>query len=124
MTLEEDIKQMKTGINELKDRDFPKPRSRIGLYLLVGTTLLLTYAIGEDANQFHRIIIPRTEKVQEGYVAPSKLEIECKDLDKADGQGFPVKVDGTPYLLKCGENGKPVLSVYEAKPAEVVPEEY
>ncbi|MEA3329985.1 MAG: hypothetical protein U9Q06_04550 [Nanoarchaeota archaeon] len=68
----------------------------------------------------NRSYIPRTEQVQQGYIAPSKLEIECKDLD---GNGEPetiMKIGDKPYLLR-EVDGKPVISAYEIKPAEVVP---
>jgi len=64
--------------------------------------------------------IPNTEQVQQGYIAPSKLEVECKDLD---GNGEPetiMRIGDKPYLLR-EVDGKPVLSAYEIKPAEVVP---
>ena len=66
--------------------------------------------------------IPKTEQVQQGYIAPSKLEIECKDLD---GNGEPetiMKIGDKPYLLREVDE-KPVISAYEIKPAEVVPKE-
>ncbi len=66
--------------------------------------------------------IPKTKQVQQGYIAPSKLEIECKDLD---GNGEPetiMRIGDKPYLLR-EVDGKPVLSDYEIKPAEVVPKE-
>ena len=62
--------------------------------------------------------IPKTEQVQQGYIAPSKLEIECKDLD---GNGEPetiMNIGDKPYLLR-EVNGKPVLSAYEIRPAEI-----
>lgn len=66
--------------------------------------------------------IPQVEQVQQGYIAPSKLEIFCKDLD---GDGNPetlMRVGDRDYLLR-EVDGKPVLSAYEIKPAEVVPKE-
>ena len=64
--------------------------------------------------------IPQVEQVQQGYVAPSKLEIQCQDLD---GNGEPetiMRIGDKPYLLR-EVNGKPVISAYEIRPAEVVP---
>ena len=66
--------------------------------------------------------IPRTENVQQEYIAPSKLEIECEDLD---GNGEPettMKISDSSYLLKY-VNGKPVLLAYDIKPAKVIPKE-
>lgn len=62
--------------------------------------------------------IPTTDNVQQGYIAPSELEIECKDLD---GNGEPetiMTIGDKPYLLR-EVDGKPVLSAYEIKPAEI-----
>jgi len=61
-------------------------------------------------------------EIQSGYIAPSRLEIKCRDLD---GNGEPetiMKIGDQSYLLR-EVNGKPVLSAYEIKPAEVVPKE-
>ncbi|MEM4260264.1 MAG: hypothetical protein QXG00_03435 [Candidatus Woesearchaeota archaeon] len=67
---------------------------------------------------FYKKTIPEINKVQQGYIAPSKLEIKCKDLD---GNGEPetiMKIGDKPYLLR-EVDGKPVLSPYEIKPAEI-----
>ena len=64
--------------------------------------------------------MPAISEVQSGYIAPSRLEIECKDLD---GNGEPetiMKIGDKSYLLK-EVDGKPVISAYEIRPAEVVP---
>lgn len=61
--------------------------------------------------------IPSANKVQQGYIAPSKLEVQCTDLD---GNGEPetvLKIGGVPYLLR-EVDGKPVLSLYEITPLE------
>jgi hypothetical protein len=49
----------------------------------------------------------------------SKLENACGDVSKTGC----VEIDGTPYLLKYDKNGMPVLSTYEVKRTEAVPEE-
>ncbi len=58
--------------------------------------------------------IPPNEKVQSGYIAPSRLEVKCLDLD---GNGAPetfLKIGDEMYSLREVE-GKPVLSVYGTK---------
>ena len=76
---------------------------------------------GNETYQRHFVDnrISKTEQVQQGYIAPSKLEIECKDLD---GNGEPetiMRIGDKPYLLR-EVDGKPVISAYEIKPAQVV----
>ena len=66
--------------------------------------------------------IPRTKQVQQGYIVPSEIEIKCKDLD---GNGEPetiIKIGDKSYLL-IEVDGKPIISPYEIKPAEVIPKE-
>ena len=94
-----------------------------GLYGMVvglGIISLVDGITGYSPLVKHRIL--QTEQVQQGYIAPSKLEIELKDLD---GNGKPetiMKIGDKPYLLR-EVDGKPVLSAYEVIPAEVVPKE-
>ncbi|MEK6863593.1 MAG: hypothetical protein AABW53_02755 [Nanoarchaeota archaeon] len=90
----------------------------LGAGLVLGATVALNaitcYEIGSSRQ------IPRQEYVQQGYIAPSKLEIECKDLDGNGELESIMKIGDKPYLLR-EVDGKPVLSAYEIKPAEVVP---
>jgi hypothetical protein len=65
-------------------------------------------------------VIPSQEQVQQGYIAPSKLEIQCKDLDGNGEDEVIMRIGDKPYLLR-EIDGKPVISAYEIKPAEVVP---
>jgi hypothetical protein len=91
-----------------------------GIFVGLGIVLLANGITGYSPFVKHRI--PQTEQVQQGYIAPSKLEVECKDLD---GNGEPetiMRIGDKPYLLR-EVDGKPVLSAYEIKPAEVVPRE-
>lgn len=55
--------------------------------------------------------IPPIEKVQSGYVPPSKLEVLANDIDNDGEQETIVKVDGTSYLLKYDPDneGRPQL---------------
>lgn len=62
-------------------------------------------------------IIPRARHVQEGFIAPSRLEIKCYDKD---GNGMPetfLQVDGRSYFLR-ENSGKPILSACEVEPAK------
>lgn len=85
--------------------------------------VVLPFAVGALIGQaglrlFYDNRIPKTDEVQQGYIAPSKLEIECKDLD---GNGEPetiMKIGDKPYLLR-EVDGKPVISAYEIRPAEI-----
>ncbi|MDD5650753.1 MAG: hypothetical protein PHF86_10135 [Candidatus Nanoarchaeia archaeon] len=65
-------------------------------------------------------VIPKVEQVQKGYIAPSKLEIFCKDLDGNGEQETLIKIEGKDYLLR-EINGKPTLSSYKVNPAEIIP---
>mgnify|MGYP001567249493 CR=1 FL=1 len=90
--------------------------------LLVGgifVGILLGRVIGD-------VIVPTksyraTSKVQQGYIVPSKLEIELQDLDGNGQKEVFMKYDGKNYLLTLDEQGRPRVQVYEVKPAEVVP---
>ncbi len=95
-------------------------------YLLlgfIGGTLFVTTVIClRDVLQNIRYI-PRSEDVQQGYIAPSRLEITVDDLDRNGELETVLHVDKIPYLLREVE-GKPVLSAYEIKPAEIIPKNY
>jgi hypothetical protein len=65
-------------------------------------------------------VIPSKSKVQDGFVAPSKIEILCGDLDK-NGEPETLMKIGTKHYLLREVSGKPVISTYEVKPAEIVP---
>ena len=67
-------------------------------------------------------IIPFDMDVQNGYVAPYDITIDCKDLDE-NGEGETVmKIEGGMYLLRK-INGKPVLSEYRVSPKKIIPKE-
>ena len=97
--------------------------SEDSIFIFVMKRITLPVAVGGLIGQagfrlFYDNRIPMIDEVQQGYVAPSKLEIECKDLD---GNGEPetiMRVGDKPYLLR-EVDGKPVLSAYEIKPAEI-----
>jgi len=62
--------------------------------------------------------IPSGDKVQEGFIAPGKLEIKCKDLDKDGEPETIMKIGNQQYLLR-EVDGKPVLSLYDVEPAKI-----
>ncbi len=76
---------------------------------------------GQDALGLFYKHQPNTSQVQNGYVVPSKLEIELGDLDRNGRKETLMKYDGKTYLLKLDEQGRPQVQAYEIKPAEVVP---
>lgn len=65
--------------------------------------------------------IPHTDKVQQGYVVPSKLEIKLQDLDGNGQKEVFMNYDGKNFLLTLDEQGNPRVQKYEVKLAEVVP---
>jgi hypothetical protein len=52
--------------------------------------------------------------LQRGYIAPSKIEIKCEDLDKDGKNETIMKIGNKPYLLR-EIDGSPVLLPYEIK---------
>ncbi|MEK6939025.1 MAG: hypothetical protein AABX04_08355 [Nanoarchaeota archaeon] len=77
--------------------------------MLVGAMIVFTtYRTPEQ----QKILTQTT--VQAGYIAPSKLEIQCKDLDGNGELETILKVGTDLYLLKEVE-GKPIFIPYEAK---------
>ena len=68
--------------------------------------------------------IPHQSYIQSPYIAPSKIEIICEDLDKSDGKGLPetyLKVDGKRYALHYADGtNTPTLSSYTLEPSRVV----
>ncbi|MDP1696073.1 MAG: hypothetical protein Q8L29_04110 [archaeon] len=82
----------------------------IGAIAGIGFTTLISFI-------FHDKIIPSVKEVQEGYIAPSRLRIDCEDLDKNGKLETFIYIDKTPYLFR-EVNGKPTLSPYEIIPVE------
>ena len=85
----------------------------IGAVSVFGLNALTGYS------PFMKHTIPLNKKVQKGYIAPSRLEIECKNLDGRDGKETIMKVGKKSYLLR-EVNGKPVLSEYNVRPAKII----
>jgi len=64
-------------------------------------------------------VIPLDKEVQQGYIAPSRIEVECKDVDGIPGEETYIKIDDKGYLL-IEEEGKPLIADYEIKPVEII----
>lgn len=92
-------------------------KTAIGYYLYGG---FMAFQCGIYlANDAHKEdnLIPKVEHVQSEYIAPSKLEIKCEDLDGDSKLETVMKINGKQYLLK-NVNGRPTLLEYKAKPSE------
>ena len=87
----------------------------VGTYIVAMVGVMAGLAFGAGLNR-----LPRDSQVQEGFIAPSKLEIKCEDLDGNGKKETIMKVGNDSYLL-MEVDGKPVLSRYEIKPVEIVP---
>ena len=70
----------------------------------------------------NRRYIPSDSKVSAGYVAPSKLEVKCRDVDGRDGKETILKVGGKEYLLRYDADSVPRLYKFSLDSARVVPE--
>lgn len=68
---------------------------------------------------FSNRYIPDNTKVEQGYIAPSKIEIKCEDLNKDGKLETIMKIGNEKFLLREA-NGKPTLSTYTVKPSEIV----
>ncbi|MBS3072462.1 hypothetical protein J4477_01345 [Candidatus Pacearchaeota archaeon] len=78
---------------------------------------VLAVGLAESVN-FPINKIPNISQVQQGYIAPSILEIKCEDLDGNREFETIMKIGDVDYLLREIE-GKPILSRYEIKPAQI-----
>ncbi|MCD4760131.1 hypothetical protein K8R33_04560 [archaeon] len=92
---------------------------KLTLGLVAGYLLIMGAYLGKYCEkEYSGRSIPSERQVQQGFIAPNKLEIQCKDLD---GNGEPetiIKIGEESYLLR-DVDGKPVLSAYEVKPADI-----
>ena len=75
--------------------------------------IIVGFGIANSMKYYAVNKIPNCE-VQQGYVAPSRLEIKCEDLDKNGKPETMMKIDDQHYLLR-EIDGNPVLSAYEIK---------
>ena len=87
----------------------------VGVVIAEGSSAIIGYGTNT------RIVrISDLNKVQAEYVAPSKIEsIVCEDLDSNGESETIMRIAGQSYLLR-EVNGKPVLSEYQIKPAEIL----
>jgi len=63
--------------------------------------------------------IPNNSVVQNGFIAPSRLEITCTDLDRNGELETVMNIEGKSYLLR-EVDGKPVLSDYFVEDPKIV----
>lgn len=82
-------------------------KETIKIFLLFGAGYFLGY---RDAR------IPNIDHVQPGSIAPSRLEIQCEDLDGNGEIETIIRVDNRPYRLEHDENGNPRFAKYETRP--------
>ncbi|MBR9683767.1 hypothetical protein GOV03_04475 [Candidatus Woesearchaeota archaeon] len=73
--------------------------------VVLGLGTMLGFGFGINIG----VVIPYIEEI----IVPNNLELTCQELSENSKE---VKIDGTPYTLKCDEQGRPRL--YETKPAE------
>ena len=92
--------------------------SKVISSLIVGISLCLGVIGGMYLYSVSDRATSKIKQVQQGYIAPSRLEIQCKDLDRNGELETIMNIDDKPYLLR-EVDGKPVLSAYEIKPAEI-----
>jgi len=92
------------------------------MYLTVGFIIGGIVVSFNDYNKYNAI--PKTEQVQQGYVAPNKIKIECKNWDTTDSLPETyMKIGGKSYILREDSLGKPIISDYEIIPGRVIPKE-
>jgi hypothetical protein len=97
-----------------------KDKLRENLGTTIATALVVFANVAYANHYWSKHSIPTVEKVQQGYVIPSKLEIKLQDLDGNRQKEVIMKYDGKNYLLTLDEQGKPRVQAYEVKPTEVL----
>lgn len=118
------LRKRRHGENrKMKDEDF----AFFGTFgLCVIAPMFLAGAILYDYYSRDKKFLIQTpiEKVQRGYVVPSKLEIELQDLDRNGEPETIVRYNGKNYLFTLDEQGNPRVQPYtiEVKPVESVPQ--
>ncbi len=65
-------------------------------------------------NNIYDYSYPKTDKVQSGYVVPSRLEVELIDLDGNGEIETTLNYDGKRYLLRQSE-GQVTIEEYKLK---------
>lgn len=93
------------------------------IYLAIGwfSGMSLGMAVGKVAYEWKMSsrIIPETT-VQQGYVQPSQLEIDVKDIDNNGKKETVLKYDNKRYLFQLDIKGKPTLFEYVVKPEQTM----
>lgn len=84
-------------------------------------TLFGHYAAGYIKGENRAHVFPRDINVSEGYVKPSQLEIELRDLDGDGTNETLVKYIDKSYLLRLDERGEPIIQSFEVEKAKIVP---
>ena len=107
-TPEEQIKELKSNLNYANLRTL----------LLTGITAF-TFGINAIGNHTHKRFY-KTKEVSPGYIAPSRLEITCQDLDRNGSQETIMHIDSTKYLLR-EIDGQPTLTRYSVTQPEIIP---
>ena len=111
----EDIPYLKRYINDLHYCRFPYLAK---IFLSGGIVGAVLAAIGISININ---AIPSTRKVQQGFIAPSKIEIILEDTDKNREPETYMKIGDVKYPLK-EIDGKLIISGYKVVPAEGSPQ--
>lgn len=84
----------------------------LGIGVIIGYSIGVITTVNIISDYLKGRIIPKTETIQEEYIAPNMLEVECnKPLDKPVRRPTIKRVDGLLYILK-EVNNKQVLIPY------------
>ena len=80
----------------LSDSDEESRENPFQFVGIAALAIIGSYALIPSGSYDHRI--PSVEKVQQGYVAPSEIEIFCEDLDRNGELETIMKIGDTSYL--------------------------
>jgi len=86
----------------------------VNMLLPVGFAIAAGYFANESLN-YRSNFIERTDKVQEGYAIPNKLEVKLENTDTDDERETFLVYDGRPYALKVDGEGGLRLEAYESE---------
>ena len=84
---------------------------------------LMGASLGINAYRIYntQYINPHIDTVQEGYIAPSKLEINCEDKDKNGQLETYIKVGDKTYALMV-QDSTPVMVKYNVQGPQIAAE--
>ncbi|MFA5888465.1 MAG: hypothetical protein WC852_07190 [Candidatus Nanoarchaeia archaeon] len=91
MTLEEDIKEIKSNVQALRRR--PLSTGRVGLYILTSWALINTCNISEDTDTIIQQTAAKKPQVQTANVLGAEAPEKFYDID---GQRVYLEIDGKP----------------------------